>query len=74
MGVRGREELGCEKAQRQKKGPKVRCGRSEGECTEGQEFEQKCVALGDGELGIATRNPWMTGNQMASGSNRDSIR
>jgi hypothetical protein len=30
MGGRGKKELGREKAQGQKKRPKVRCGRSEG--------------------------------------------
>ena len=74
MGGRGRKELGREKAQGQKKGAKVRYGRSEGECTEGQDFEQSCVALGNGELGVATRKSWMPGNQMAPGSNRNDIR
>ena len=50
-----RKELGREKAQGQKKGAKVRYGRSEGECTEGQDFEQSCVALGNGELGVANK-------------------
>jgi hypothetical protein len=31
--------------------------------TEGQEVEQRCVAIGDGELGVATRKPQMSGKQ-----------
>ena len=32
-------------------------------CTEGQEIEQRCVAMGDGELGVATRKSQMPGKQ-----------
>ena len=38
---------------------RIRCGRS----TEGQEIEQRCVAMGDGELGVATRKSQMPGKQ-----------
>ena len=31
--------------------------------TEGQEFESRCVAVGDGELGVATRKSQMPGTQ-----------
>ena len=31
-----------------------------GRCREGQEIEQRCVAMGDGELGVATRTSQMT--------------
>jgi len=34
---------------------RVRCGRRRGRCTEGQDIEQRCVAMGDSELGLATR-------------------
>jgi hypothetical protein len=30
-------------------------------CTEGQEFEQSCVSMGDGELGLATKKSQMPG-------------
>jgi hypothetical protein len=30
---------------------------------EGQEIEQRCVAMGDGELGVATRKSQMPGKQ-----------
>jgi hypothetical protein len=74
MEGRGREELGREKAERWKKGSKIKCGISEGECTEGQEFEQRCAALEDGELRVSTKKFWKPGNQVATGSNRDDIR
>jgi hypothetical protein len=32
-------------------------------CTEGQEFEQRYVAMGDEELGVATRKSQMPGKQ-----------
>ena len=31
--------------------------------TEGQEIEQSCAAIGDGELGVATRKSQMPGKQ-----------
>jgi hypothetical protein len=34
-------------------------------CTEGQEIEQRCVALGDGKLEVATRKSQMPGKQEA---------
>ena len=33
--------------------------------TEDQEIEQRCVAMGDGELGVATRKSQMPGKQEA---------
>jgi len=36
-----------------------------GKCTEGQETEQKCVVMGDGELGVANRKSRMPGTQEA---------
>jgi hypothetical protein len=41
----------------------VRDGRRLGRITEGQEFEWRCVAVGDRELGVATRKSQMAGNQ-----------
>jgi hypothetical protein len=39
-------------------------------CTEGQEIEQRCIAIGDGELAIATRKSQMPGKQAAPRSPR----
>jgi hypothetical protein len=36
-----------------------------GRCREGQEIEQRCVAMGHGELGVATRKSQMGGKQEA---------
>jgi hypothetical protein len=47
------------------KGGRIRCGRRLGRCTEGQEIEQRYVAMGDGELGLATRKSQMPGKQEA---------
>ena len=41
----------------------IRYGRRWRRCTEGQEIEQRCVAMGDGELGVATRKSQMPGKQ-----------
>jgi len=40
-----------------------RCGRRQGRCTEGQQIEQRCVAMQDGELVVATRKSQMPGKQ-----------
>ena len=39
----------------------------------GQEFEQRCVAIGDEEWGINTSKSQMPGNQEVLGPNRDEI-
>jgi len=44
----------------------IRCGRRYGRNKEGQEIEQKCVAVGDGELVLATRKIQILGKQEAS--------
>ena len=41
------------------KAGKIRCGR----CAEGQEVEQRCVAMGDGELEVATSKSQVLGKQ-----------
>jgi hypothetical protein len=41
---------------------RIWCRRRQGRCTKGQEIEQRCVAVGDWELGVATRNYQMPGN------------
>ena len=43
------------------KGGRIRYGRRLRRCTEGQEIEQRCAAIGDGELGVATRKSQMPG-------------
>ena len=45
------------------KSGRIRYGRRWRRCTEGQEIEQRCVAMGDGELGVATRKSQMPGKQ-----------
>ena len=55
---------GREEGEGEKRG-RIRYGRRWRRCTEGQEIEQRCVAMGDGELGIATRKSQMPGKQEA---------
>ena len=59
-GSRGQEGLG-----RKKRGRGGKEGKNQvwEEITEGQEFEQRCVAIGDGELGVATRKSQMLGKK-----------
>jgi hypothetical protein len=45
------------------KGGRIKYGRRQGRWKEGQEIEQSCVAMGDEELGVTTRNFQMPGNQ-----------
>ena len=62
---------------RQEKGEKrgrIRYGRRWRRCTEGQEIEQRCVAMGDGELGVATRKSQMPGKQEPPRTPQDDIR
>jgi hypothetical protein len=51
LGGRGREGSWRERGGGGKKDVRVRCGRRWGRTTEGEEFEWRCVAEGDGELG-----------------------
>ena len=46
-----------------KRRERIRYGRRWSRCTEGQEIEQRCVAMGDGALGVATRKSQMPGKQ-----------
>ena len=65
-GARGWEGLGRKRGGREEKsGDRIRCGRRRGRCTEGQEIEQTCIAMEDGELGVATRKSQMPGKQEA---------
>ena len=45
---------GREEGEGEKRG-RIRCGRRWRRCTEGQEIEQKCVAMGDRELDVSTK-------------------
>ena len=46
----------------------IRYGRRCRRCTEGQEINQRCFAMGDGELGVATRKSQMPRNQESQDS------
>jgi hypothetical protein len=48
-------------------------GRRWGRCTKGQEIEQRCVAMGDGELVVATRKSQMPGKQEPPRTHWDDI-
>jgi hypothetical protein len=52
----GREEEEGEKG-------RIRYGRKQRSCTEGQEIKQMCVSMADGEQGVATRKSQMPGKQ-----------
>ena len=52
-----------EKRGREKRGDRTRCRRRQGSCTECEEIEQRCVAMGDGELWVATRKSQMPRKQ-----------
>jgi hypothetical protein len=54
-GERGLEGLGRKKGEGEEKGARIRCGRRQRRHTEGQEIEQRCVAMGERELGVAYR-------------------
>ena len=62
-GSRGWEGLGRKRGEGGEKRGRIRYGRRWRRCTEGQEIEQRCVAMGDGELGVATRKSQMPGKQ-----------
>jgi hypothetical protein len=57
VGGRKRREEG------ERKWGQFRYGRRWGRSTEGQGFETRCVVLGEGEPGLATRNSQMPGIQ-----------
>ena len=63
MGGRGGRELGRRGGREEEKWGRIRCGRRWGKCTECEEIEQRCVAIGDGELGVATRKSQMPEKQ-----------
>jgi hypothetical protein len=50
--IEGGKDLGGRQEGEGEKGGRIRCERRWGWYTEGQEFEQRCVAMGNGELGV----------------------
>jgi hypothetical protein len=62
--------LGGREKREEEKWGKVWYGRRQGWDTEGQELEQSCLAMGDGELVVATNKSQMPGKQ---GPNGDDI-
>jgi hypothetical protein len=59
MGGRGREEPGRKKV----KGGQNQVWEEMGRSTEPQEIKWRCIAVGDGELEVATRKSQMPGKQ-----------
>jgi hypothetical protein len=60
--VEGWRDLGG-KEERGGKSGRIGYGKIWRRCTEGQEIEQRCVGMGDGDLGVATRKSQKTGKQ-----------
>jgi hypothetical protein len=54
-GGRGCEGLGRKRGEGKENRGRIRCGRRCGRCAKGQEIEQRCVAVGHGELGLVNR-------------------
>jgi hypothetical protein len=64
---REREGLGRERGGEGKRGQEQgQVWEEMGRCIEGQVIEQWCVAVGDGEFGVATRKSQMPGKQEVS--------
>jgi hypothetical protein len=59
-GIKGRRDLGGREEGERKKRVRIGYGRR---CTEGQEFEQKPVAMGHGELEVVNRKTQMPAKQ-----------
>ena len=60
----GERDLGGRKDEEGKVGASQICkDMVEGESTEGQELQSRCVAVGERELGVATRKSQMPGTQ-----------
>ena len=70
-GSRGWETL-RKKSRRGKRG-RTRYGRRQRRCTEGQEIEQRCVAMGDGELEVVTTKSQMQEIKILPGPHGDDI-
>ena len=52
-----------ERRAREKRGGRIGYGRRQMRCTEGLEIELRCVAMREGELGVANRKSQMPGKQ-----------
>jgi hypothetical protein len=65
IGGRGWEGLGRKKEEKGGKKERVRYKGRWDWYTEGQKFEQKCVAIADGKLGVTTSKSQMPGKQEA---------
>ena len=63
LGVEGGRDLGRREKRESEKWGRIRYGRRQGRYTKCQEIEQMNVAMGDGKLGVATRNSQMPGKQ-----------
>ena len=63
---------GREEGERKRRG-RIRYGRRWRKYTEGQEIEQRCVAMGDGEVGVAIRKFQMPGKQEPPRTPQDGI-
>jgi hypothetical protein len=61
QGVEGGRDFG--RREERKNWSRIRYGRRQGRYTEVQEIEQMGAAMGDGELGVATRKSHMPGKQ-----------
>jgi hypothetical protein len=72
MGGREREEPGRE-TEREGKGGQIRYQGRQGRSIERQEIEQRCVAVGDGGTGVATRMSQNPGKQETPRTQRDEI-
>jgi hypothetical protein len=62
-GRRGREGPRRERGGGGKMWLRIRCRRIQERSTEGQKIEHSCAAVGDGDLGVATRKSQMPGKQ-----------
>jgi hypothetical protein len=67
----GRDLGGREEGEGNKRG-RIKYGRRWRRCTEGQEIEQRCIAIGDGEL-VVSRKYQMPKSKSLPGPHRDGI-
>ena len=52
-----------ERRAREKRGGRIRYGRRQMRCTQGLEIEVRCVAMREGEVGVANRKSQIPGKQ-----------
>ena len=55
--------MGGREEGKEKRRGRIRYDRRWRRCTVGQEIKQRCVAIGHGELGVATRKSQMPGKE-----------